>query len=113
MTVTSIVQDLRYGSRSLIRTPGFTAIALAVLALGIGATVTVFSLANAFFLRPLPVSAVEDLVRVCSNRFSTTSLRSFVEYRDRNSTLTGLAGFQLRSFGLRIDQQTEHTFGEI
>ena len=57
----------------LIRTPGFTAIAVAVLALGIGATVTVFSLANAFFLRPLPVSAVEDLVRVCSNRFSNTA----------------------------------------
>jgi predicted permease len=113
MTLTSIAQDLRYGLRTLIRTPGFTAIAVAVLALGIGATVTVFSLANAFFLRPLPVSAVGDLVRVCSNRFSTTSLRSFTEYRDRNSTLAGLAGFQLRSFGLRIDQQTEHTFGEI
>lgn len=108
-----LLQDVRYGLRSLTRTPGFTVIAVVVLALGIGANATVFSVANAFFLRPLPVSDPDSLVRVCSNRYSMTRQRSYVEYRDRNSTLVGLAGFQLRSVGLRIDGETEHTFGEI
>ena len=52
-------------------------------------------------------------VRVYSNRFSNTSYRTYAELRDRNSTLRDLAGFQLRSFGLRIDADNEHTFGEI
>jgi predicted permease len=111
--MTSLFKDLRYALRTLTRTPGFTGIAVVVLALGIGANATVFSLTNAFFLRPLPVSDVESLVRVCSNRYSATSQASYLEYRDRNSTLVGLAGFQLRSLGLRIDRETEHAFGEI
>jgi predicted permease len=108
-----LIQDLRYGFRALGRTPGFTAIAVAVLALGIGANATVFSLANAFFLRPLPVSDADTFVRVYSNRFSNTRYRTYAELRDRNSTLTDLAAFQLRSFGLRVDADNEHTFGQI
>jgi predicted permease len=108
-----LLQDLRYGLRSLGRARGFTAIALAVLALGIGVNATVFSLANAFFLKPLPVSDPDTFVRVYSNRFSNTPYRTYLELRDRNSTLRDLAAFQLRSFGLRIDGDNEHTFGEI
>src|SRR4029453_10839884 len=52
-------------------------------------------------------------VRVYSNRFSNTGHAPYTELRDRNSTLSDLAGFQLRSFGLRIDGEIEHTFGEI
>jgi len=113
MTPNLLVQDLRYGIRTLSRTPGFTAVAVAVLALGIAANATVFTLANAFFLRPLPVADTDTVVRICSNRYSTTSQRSMLEFRRRNSTLSDLAGFQLRSFGLRIDSETEHSFGEI
>jgi len=108
-----LVQDVRYGLRTLIRTPGFTAIAVAVLALGIGVNATVFSLANTLFLRPLPVSDPGTVVRVYSNRYSNTALRSYLEYRGRNSTLAGLAAFQMQSFGLRIDADTEHCFGQI
>lgn len=108
-----LAQDVRYGVRALARAPGFTAIALVVLSLGIGANATIFSFANAFFLRPLPVSDPGSIVRVCSNRYSTTGQRSYLEYRDRNSTLSGLAAFQMKSFGLLIDRETEHVFGEI
>ena len=113
MTPNPLGQDVRYGIRTLGRTPGFTAVAVAVLALGIAANATVFTLANAFFLRPLPVSDTDTLIRVCSNRYSTTSQRSMLEYRRRTSTLSGLAGFQLRSLGLRVDGEIEHSFGEI
>jgi predicted permease len=105
--------DLKFAIRTVVRAPGFTVIAIVVLALGIGANATVFSLANAFFLRPLPVSDPETIVRVYSNRYSNTPHRSYIEYRDRNSTLAGMAAFQMQSFGLRIDAETEHTFGTI
>jgi putative ABC transport system permease protein len=81
-----LVQDVRYGLRTLIRTPGFTAIGVAVLALGIGVNATVFSLVNTLFLRPLPVSDPGTVVRVYSNRYSNAALRSYLEYRARNSS---------------------------
>jgi hypothetical protein len=105
--------DLKFAIRTLVRAPGFTVIAIVVLALGIGANATVFSVANALFLRPLPVSHPETVIRVCSNRYATTLYRSYLEYRNRNSTLAGLAAFQMQSFGVRIDADTEHTFGTI
>lgn len=71
-----LFHDIRYGLRTLIRTPGFTVTAVAVLGIGIGANATVFSLANAFFLRPLPVSNPGTVVRVYSNRYSNTAYRS-------------------------------------
>src|SRR5262245_8436017 len=107
------VYDLRYGLRSLIRTPGFTIMAVTVLALGIGVNAAVFSLVNAAFLRPLPVATPAELVRVYSNRVSNTLCRTYVELRDRNSTLSGLTAFQMLSFAVRIDSESEHAFGEI
>ena len=109
----NFVQDLRYGLRTLARAPGFTLMSVAVLALGIGVNATVFSLANAVFLRPLPVSNPGEIVRVYANRYSNVGYRKYVELRDRNSTLVGLAAFQGQAFGLRVDTDVEHAFGEV
>ncbi len=109
----AFLQDLRYGVRTLTRTPGFTVIAVAVLALGIGANALVFSLANTVFLRPLPAADPGTVVRVYSNRFSNTRYATYLPLRDRNSTLAGLASFEIRSFGLRLDREVEPAFGEI
>src|SRR5215213_8474059 len=109
----NFLSDVRYGIRTLSRAPGFSFIAVAVLAIGIGANATVFSLANAFFLRPLPVGEPGSFVRVYSNRFSNTNYRSYLELRDRQSTLEGLGAFQVQSFGLRVETETEHAFGTI
>jgi len=63
MTVLSdLSRDFRYASRSLLRTPGFTAVAVAVLALGIGATSAIFSLVSAVWLQPLPFADENRLV---------------------------------------------------
>ena len=109
----NLARDLRYGFRTLTRTPGFTAMSVAVLALGIGVNATVFSLANAVFLRPLPVFSPSEIVRVYANRYSNVRYRTYAALRDRNSTLAGLAAFQGQSFGLRIDADVEHAFGEV
>src|SRR5687768_15653540 len=55
-------RDLRYAARSLLRTPGFTVVAVAVLALGIGATSAIFSLVSAVWLKPLPFADEERVV---------------------------------------------------
>src|SRR5712691_3636097 len=60
-------RDLQYAARTLRRTPGFTAVAVLTLALGIGANVTIFTLLDAVVLKPLPVPAARELVAFYEN----------------------------------------------
>jgi putative ABC transport system permease protein len=92
----SLIKDIRYGFRSLLKRPGFTAIALIALALGIGANTAIFSLVNAVVLRPLPFPEPDRLVwawgniRSGGNRASISPL-DYLDYREQNKTFENLA----------------------
>ena len=91
-----LIADIRYGIRSLLKRPGFTAIALVALALGIGANTAIFSLVNAVVLRPLPFPEPDRLVWVWGNIRSGGSTASvsppdYLDYRGQNKTFENLA----------------------
>jgi len=90
-----IYDDLRYGLRGLGKNPGFTAVCIVSLALGIGANTTIFSLANAVLLRPLPVRDPGSLAAIytvdSSNPgFWGCSYPNYIDYRDRNQVFSSL-----------------------
>ena len=108
-------QDVRYAARRLARTPGFTAVALVTLALGIGANTAIFSVVYGVLLRPLPFKDPERLFWVHSRHTSTDrysyQLPEFCDYRDQNKTLDALAGWGGWSASLAGDGPAERLAG--
>src|SRR3954454_3394825 len=102
-----LLQDIRYAARKLLRTPGFTIIAVATLALAIGATTAVFSIVNGVLLEPLPFQDPDALVRVGSakdGKLVHTSAPDFVDFRNRARSFVGMAQIQERnSANLTVD----------
>ncbi|HKV37080.1 MAG TPA: ABC transporter permease [Pyrinomonadaceae bacterium] len=91
-----LIKDLKFAIRGLIKRPGFTAIALLALALGIGANTAIFSLVNAVVLRPLPFPDSDRLVWVFGNVRNGTGRASvapgdFIDYRNQNKTFEQFA----------------------
>src|SRR5882672_7032410 len=70
----TLLKDIRYGLRGLLRRPAFTIVALVILALGIGANTAIFTLINAVLLKPLPVRSPEELVLFDDSRGEGTSI---------------------------------------
>jgi predicted permease len=97
MRMENLARDLRHAGRSLHRTPGFTAVAVLTLALGVGANTAVFSLIEGVLLRPLPYPQPERLVRIFVSgptqpKFPVSPL-DLVDYRLENRVFTGIAGY--------------------
>jgi putative ABC transport system permease protein len=98
-----IPQDLRYALRSLVKSPAFTAVAVACLSLGIGVNAAIFSVIDGVVLRPVPYPDPDRLLVVRSRNFEqrvtrgTPSYQDFKEIRDSASTLASIAAFANRS----------------
>ena len=94
-----IGHDIRYSGRVLSRDRAFSLVAILSLALGIGANTAVFSVVNAFLLRPLPYVEPDRLVMVDSQYRGTSIGVSFVDYQDwrtQNHVFDDIAFFNLR-----------------
>ena len=94
-SIETLLQDLRYALRMLRRNPGFTAVAVLSLALGIGANAVVFSVVDALLLRPLPVERPDQVVFLETKSGITQSFPNYRDLRDRNETFAGLVGYRI------------------
>src|SRR5215216_1237458 len=100
----TLLQDLRFGVRTLVKRPGFAAVAVVTLALGIGANTAIFSVVNAVLLRPLPLKDAERLVIVYET--TQTVPRDFVsvpnleDYRAGGRSFEGFATYVPQSVNL-------------
>src|SRR5690242_9088198 len=96
--MTGLLEDLRYGLRGLAKNRGFALVAVLSLALGIEANVTIFTLLNAVFLRPLPVRDSRELAAVFTTDTRTPGLLNcsypnYRDFRDHNSVFSSLILF--------------------
>lgn len=101
-------QDLRYGFRLLTKSPGFTAVAVLTLALGIGANTAIFSIVEAVLLRPLPFHDPDRMVRIIEAvkdlPYTSISGEDYFDWESQNRTLEGssIATFTEARFPVRI-----------
>jgi len=102
----TLIQDIRYGFRLLIKNPGFTAVAVLTLAIGIGASTAVFSVVDTVLLRPLPYREPDRLVVVSetlpgmSGDEIGVSAGEYQDYRDRNRSFSQVAAYEDVGFNL-------------
>jgi len=100
--VDTLAQDARFSLRVLRKSPGFAVTAVVTLALGIGANAIVFSVLNAFILRPLDVPEPESLYQIerGKDKAGSQSYPNYVDLRDRNRSFDDLAAFSFALVGL-------------
>jgi putative ABC transport system permease protein len=109
--------DLKYALRMLLKSPGFTIIAILTLALGIGANSAIFSVIDAVLLHPLPFPKPNQLVavwsRVANDKLEkeTESVPDYVDLRDQSQTLSGLAAFTRAGSVLNGTEEARQLYG--
>jgi predicted permease len=114
----TLLQDLRYGTRQLLKRPGFTFLAIISMALGIGANTAIFSLVDTVVFRPLPVknaSELQELYGTLHNGadYTIQSYLNYKDYRDRNQVFSGLIAYRLVVASLSHNGNNERVWGSL
>jgi putative ABC transport system permease protein len=109
----TLIKDIRYAMRGLVKRPAFTIIALLTLALGIGANTAIFSVVNAVLLRPLPFRDPEQVVMVWEDAsfagfpLNTPAPANYVDWKNQNQSFADMAASAEQSFNLTGDGDPE------
>ena len=103
----SFISDLRHSIRLLIKTPGFSVIAIAALALGIGANTAIFSVVNTVLLQPLPYPEPDRIMRIqrvykSGDIGTSTSIPKFMAWKSNNQTFDAMALYDFAGPGLNL-----------
>lgn len=117
----TVIQDFRYGLRILWKSPGFTAVAVLTLALGIGANTAIFSIVNAVLLRPLPFANPRQLISIggfdtrhaLSIPNQSVSYPNFADVRARNHSFADIAAYQDNEYTLTGAGPSLHVNAEV
>ncbi|HKP86346.1 MAG TPA: ABC transporter permease [Blastocatellia bacterium] len=113
----TLIQDIRYGIRTLLKNPGFSAVAILALALGIGANTAIFSVVNAVLLRPLQFDKPDQLVLVWEKRMALGRVRNpasppdFADWKAQNQVFEEMATFTPGGFSLTGGDEAERLQG--
>ena len=113
-----LLQDLRYSLRLLRRTPGFSAVAVLILALGIGANTAVFSVVNALILQPRQgridsMVAVFNRDRTKPSDFTEFSYPAYLDLRDRSGVFASVMAHSFTTVGIREGDYTRQAFATV
>jgi hypothetical protein len=105
--MSSLTQDLQYTLRVLRKSPGFTAIAVSALALGIGANTAIFSVVNGLLLEPLPFKTADKLVRVglsCRNGYvaGAAAIPKFMVWKNDNQVFSAVTAYDFAGPGINV-----------
>jgi len=116
----SLIQDLRFALRMLRKSPGFTAVAVLTLALGIGANTAVFSIVNAWLLRPLPLKNPQELVAVWRTRAENPGqpayfnlYHDYLVWASRNRSFASLGATFEQQYALTDAGEPEQIHGAV
>jgi putative ABC transport system permease protein len=88
--IENTIRDVSYGTRNLLRSPGFTSVAVIALALGIGANTAIFGVVNAVLLRPLEYRDADRLVTILHNGSQPVATANYLDWRDQSRSFEGM-----------------------
>jgi macrolide transport system ATP-binding/permease protein len=116
--VESLLKDLRYALRWIARSPGFSAVAILSLGLGVGVNTAMFSLVDSLLFRPLPVTAPETLVDVFTSagdgdEYATSSYADYLDLKAQNTVFSDLTGYSPMVAPLNLGDRSRISLGQI
>jgi predicted permease len=114
----TLLKDIRYALRWMARSPGFSAVAILSLGLGVGVNTAMFSLVDSLLFRPLPVSAPDTLVDVFTtggdgDEFATSSYQDFLDLKSQNTVFTDMIGYSPMMAPLSLGDRSRIALGQV